>query len=432
MKRLGQAMVAYIRKLEGSSKFLVVEGVPEQLALAISQEWDDDDRGLPLLAVASDSEDGFGSHVLSGRSAANLRHHDRSRPGICLVVCEGSQLAESQSIGGFVAVAPSDLLKSKSTIQLLADAPCGPIPPGGANSAVRAAIVGMPSGRRPSAVAVSEYFDQIAAGTPPLEALPILGAFRDSADAAEATDDRIRENLDLATVRRSDDLIKPGSSSDIRTRVANVVARRGPGTNADEIASRFMTMLVSGDDDILELVSFSEAKEILSIAARGCPRKPGELLRTTGSAFSGKARPKSTPATGLRTLHLQKRLPGRLTANRQPGISLHSTSANRRSCSPIRFAESSGNSSRIGASMRRRAHRPRSGSPAPSDRLGLHQRRSSSSPPGRPRTHRARLQLATGSSWPHHGCDWAVSFEGCATRSGWKSMVSSSRKCSRG
>src|ERR1035437_9309191 len=99
MRRLGQAMVDLIRDTKGDSKFLVVEAAPLELADAICGAWDRADQALPALAIASANPARFGGYGLVGASAATLRNENPR--GVCVVVCEGYDLAERQSIASF-------------------------------------------------------------------------------------------------------------------------------------------------------------------------------------------------------------------------------------------------------------------------------------------------------------------------------------------
>lgn len=269
MRRLGAALVEHIRKMEAAAKFVIVEAAPPSLAAGIAEHWETDDQRLPRLAIAADDPSPYGSYALGAESAAALRHGDPSRPGLCLVVVEGYELAERQSLRSFVPVAPSDLLESKNALMLLADA-VQPIRRDGPIAAVREAIVTLSSGERPSAARVSAYFDEIARGRDPMDALPVLGGFQDPGQAAgEVRSERVKENLALAASRRSETVVRPAVYADIRARSLRVLGRRGG--DADQLADQFMSLLQSGSDDLLSFLSFDDAREILTAGQKGLP-----------------------------------------------------------------------------------------------------------------------------------------------------------------
>lgn len=263
-ERLGLALVEYVRAMRGESKFVLLEGVLEDVAHAMSRGWSGDD--LPALAVASKRGRRFGAHSLSGRSGTSLRNsHPR---GVCLVVCEGVSLPDRQSVTRFENVAPSDLLESLDRLAILARAG-RQAPIDGSARAVRQAILTASTGEKPSALAVARYFDAIAEGADPLEALPLLGAFGDHASGGTVDATRIAENLRLASRRRSDDVIGPSASATARQRAQRVISRR-PGVSrrdATAIAAEIIGYLQAGDDRLLSSLTFDEASEILGASA---------------------------------------------------------------------------------------------------------------------------------------------------------------------
>lgn len=267
MRRLGAALVERIRAIEGDAKFVIVEAASVDLALAMAEFWDAEDPALPRLAIAADDPTPFGQYALRNASAATLRHQRQNPRGVCVVVCEGYQLAERQSINGFIPVAPAALLESKNNLMLLAEA-VSPVRRDGPVAAVREAIVLLPPGERPSAAQVARYFDAIAAGGDPLVSLPVLGGFPDPGVVpAEVRGERIKENLALAARRRAGG-DTPRAYGQIRTRAQRVLGRRAEG---DVLAARFMTLLEAGSDELLEIVTFDEAREILANGQKGLP-----------------------------------------------------------------------------------------------------------------------------------------------------------------
>jgi hypothetical protein len=261
MRRVGAALVERMRLIKADAKFLIIEAAQPALARAIAEFWDDDDARLPQLAVAAEDAASYGRYGLVGASAATLRHRDRR--GLCLVICEGYDLAERQSLRSFVPVTPGDLLQSKSLLLLLARA-LQPVRADGPMAAVRDALVTLAPGQRPSALKVGSFFDVVASGEDPMDALPVIGGFRDPDVAlADVRGDRIVENLTLASGRRRDDVVRPATFGDVRTRAARVLGRRG-SSEADSLAARFMELLESGSDEVLRFVSYDEAREILT------------------------------------------------------------------------------------------------------------------------------------------------------------------------
>lgn len=262
--RVGIALVEHIRAMRGESKFVLLEGLPEDVAHALSRAWSGE--GLPALAVASKDNTLFGAHALSGTSGTALRNSHAE--GVCLVVCEGVALPDRQSVTRFENVAPSDLLENLERLALLARAG-REAPLDGPARSVRQAILTAPPGERPSALAVARYFDAIADSADPLEALPLLGAFADHASGGAVDATRISENLRLASRRRSDDVIGPSASAAARQRAQRVVSRR-PGMSRNDavaVAAEIIGYLQAGDERLLDSLTFDEASEILGASA---------------------------------------------------------------------------------------------------------------------------------------------------------------------
>ena len=268
--RLGAALARHILDLPGESKFVLVEGVEEDLAMAMADAWDDD--ALPL-AIASANPDGFGDRALSGVSGTALRN----RGAVCLVVCEGAQLPDRQSLRSFESVAPGDLLDNHAGLTLLArQAPAAPLD--GPARQVRAAVIQAGPAARPGAAAVAAYLDRCAAGQHPLQALPALGAFADHAAGDRIDDRRVLANLALAAQRRSEQPSRPG---DLRRRAQRVLAQR-PGLTAAEarrLAERVVALLQAGSDELLSLLTFDEAAEILEQKTSDLPTAVARELR---------------------------------------------------------------------------------------------------------------------------------------------------------
>lgn len=261
-RRLGGALTEHIRRLRGEARFVIVEGVPPSLAYGMTQAWDDT---LPPLAVVSDTPARFGRHALRNASGTSLRNTEAR--GVVLVLCEGQQVPDRQSLNLFESVSPGVLLDSPEGLAILAQqAP--PIALDGPVRAVREAINRAGVATRPSASSVAGYFDKLAAGEDPLRSLPALGAFADQAvSGARVESERIGDNFALAAQRTSEDLLRPAAYADLRRRAETVLGRRpdlqgNPEAGKAE-ADAVMTMLQSGSDELLTRLQYDEAREIL-------------------------------------------------------------------------------------------------------------------------------------------------------------------------
>ena len=242
-RRLGTALARLIETLPGDAKFVLIEGVDEELAGFVAEAWQNGDG--PALAIASSSPARFGEYALTGASGTGLRNsHDE---GLCLVVCEGAQLADRQSVRSFKNVAPGELLVSQDRLGLLASAQ-PPVPADGSIRHIRQAILQAGVADRPSAAAVSAYFDRCAAGEDPLKALPTIGAFADHAEGGRIDAPRISGNLVLANRRRSDELLTAAGLADVRRRATRVLRRRSDvgAAEAEIEADRLMSLLETG------------------------------------------------------------------------------------------------------------------------------------------------------------------------------------------
>lgn len=257
-RRLGAALAEHIRRMPGTTKFILIEGVDMSLADGIAHAWTDK---LPRLAIASAKPERFGSYALTGVSATGLRN--LSGTGVVLVICTGYQLADRQSLSRFASLEPADMLGDPEGFTLIAQQPPA-VPVNGPVRIVRQVIMSAGAAERPSAAAVAEYFDVLAAGGNPLEQLPILGAFADHAFGDIPDFGRVADNFELAARRRAEDLLRPSAFAELRRRAERVLARRpGLSQNARTAAGHFMELLQSGSDQLLRFVTFDEAREIL-------------------------------------------------------------------------------------------------------------------------------------------------------------------------
>jgi hypothetical protein len=267
--RVGAALAAYIRTMppKDGAKFVLVEGVPLSLAEGMADAWD---GSLPPLAVVSNSPERFGAAALDGVSGTGLRNRRAGDEalGVVLVLCEGQQVPDRQSLNLFESVAPSVLLDSAAGMALLGQqAPAVPLD--GAARQVREAVTLAGAASRPSAAAVAAWLDRVAAGDDPLRALPALGAFADHAHGGKVDPERIGDNLALAARRTSADLLRPSTYSDVRRRAEAVLGRR-PGLDgaASGAVADVMAALQAGSPRLLELLTYDEAHEVLEEKAQ--------------------------------------------------------------------------------------------------------------------------------------------------------------------
>jgi len=262
--RLGAALAEHLRRrlLPGERSFVLVEGVPASVAEGMTRAWD---RSLPQLAVVSAEPAHFGSYALREVSGTRLRNQPGTR-GVVLVLCDGEQVPDRQSLNLFESVSPSVLLDNAEGMGILSQQQPA-VDLDGPARAVREAINRADVASRPSASAVADYLDRIAGGTAPLQALPTLGAFADRTPATGRADaDRIGDNLALAARRTSEDLLRPSAYADLRRRAERVLRRRpGLAKEADLRAAvdDVMTQVQSGSAELLDALRFDEAREIL-------------------------------------------------------------------------------------------------------------------------------------------------------------------------
>ena len=187
------------------------------------------------LAIVSPEPHRFGRHALTDVSGTQLRNQPGTA-GVVLVLCDGEQVPDRQSLNLFESVSPSVLLDSAEGMGILSQQQ-PPVDLDGPARAVREAIIQADAANRPSAVAVAAYLDQLAGGADPLRALPAIGAFTDHvADGERVDSGRVSDNLALAARRTSEDLLKPTAYADLRKRAERVLAQR-PGLRTGLIAA---------------------------------------------------------------------------------------------------------------------------------------------------------------------------------------------------
>lgn len=287
--RLGSALAAHLREhTTGTAAFVLVEGVPEEVARGMSSAWKDD--AMPRLAVFSATPASFGRHALSEVSGTKLRNEAGDR-GVVLVLCDGEQLPDRQSLNLFESVSPSALLEDATGLALLSQqAPSLDLDDGWAR-AVRVAIVQRGPAERPSPAAVAHYLDRLAAGADPLAELPVLGGFADRAPAGERADSgRVLNNLALAARRTSDDVLRPASLADLRKRAEMIFRNRRPASaDPAAAAAELMADFQQGSDGLLTKLTYDEARELLDRR----PRDLAEIVRTEINAFRAAVPPGS-------------------------------------------------------------------------------------------------------------------------------------------
>lgn len=261
--RLGAGLTEHIRRLRGASHFVLVEGVPTALAEGMATEWD---STLPPLAIVSATPELFGEYALKGMSGTELRNRrgQNGEHGVVLVLCEGQQVPDRQSLTLFESVSPSVLLETAEGLSLLARqnpsvALDGPV------RAVRDALLKLGPAQRPGATSVAAYLDDVATGEDPLKSLSFLGGYSDHSTGERVDSDRIVDNLTLARQRTSEEVLRPAAFAELRRRMERVLARRPAlreGNAAVAEADRVMGLLQAGDDGILRSLQFDEAREI--------------------------------------------------------------------------------------------------------------------------------------------------------------------------
>lgn len=271
--RLGAALAEHLRRglRPGRRSFVLVEGVTESVAEGMSRAWN---STLPRLAVVSASPSRFGEHALRDVSGTQLRNKPDSS-GVVLVLCDGEQVPDRQSLNMFESVVPSVLLENAEGVGVLAQQSPAVALDGPAR-AVREAINQATVATRPSVATVADYLDRLATGADPLEDLPTLGAFTDHVAQGDRVDaERIGDNFTLAASRTSEDMLRPSAYADLRKRAEAVIKRR-PSTGvagAPEIADKVMSQLQSGSKELLRTLRFDEAREIFE-------KRPQDLADT--------------------------------------------------------------------------------------------------------------------------------------------------------
>ena len=299
--RLGAALAEHLRNhlVRGHGNFVLVEGVPADVAAGMSRAWDD---SLPRLAIVSAEPRRFGRHALIDVSGTQLRNQPGA--GVVLVLCDGEQVPDRQSLNLFESVSPSVLLDSAEGMSILSQQPPA-VNLDGPARAVREAIIQADAARRPSAVSVAAYLDQLASGADPLRALPAIGAFTDHvADGERIDSGRVSDNLALAARRTSEELLKPTSFADLRKRAERVLTQRpGLHSRAEVLQAADPSWLNSrqaAPTCCPACSSTKRAKSWNSDPRRSVPSYTGRSINT-GRACCPTVKPPCCPGTSMRS-----------------------------------------------------------------------------------------------------------------------------------
>ncbi|MCX2755962.1 ATP-binding protein [Gordonia sp. 4N] len=266
--RVGSALATYLKRTLdlSSASFVLIEGIQTEVAEGLAASWSDD---LPRLAVVSGAKARFGSNALEDVSGTGLRNTS-GETGVVLVLCEGEQVPDRQSLNLFQTVSPSVLLETPEGIAILAQQEPS-IDLDGPVRAVREAVNQAAIAVRPSVVALAAYFDGIASGEDILRSLPTLGAFQDHLAPGERVGaTRVLDNFELVSRLSSDQFLKPGGFADLRRRCATVLARR-PDLKLEDahtLAAEVISRLQAGSREPLAMLDFDEAREIFEKRAQ--------------------------------------------------------------------------------------------------------------------------------------------------------------------
>jgi len=272
--RLAKAIVEYIDRMPGESKFILMEAIPEDLAEGIASAWR---PTLPQLLIGGGRPERFGDRALGGRSGTQIRN--LYGQGVCVIACEGFDFPDWQSVSKFESVSPSNLLQDPAGLIMLADAD-RPVDPDGPIAYVRLAIVNATAQERPTPFQAAAYFDAVAAGEDAGLALPRLGAFRDPQLGAARSRERAAENLRLARAAFDG----AGKYNEIRRRAGRVLARDGARPRgADDV----MRLLGTSDPGLYEYLDFDEARSILEDHTPDLPESVRLALGDFRRAYNG-------------------------------------------------------------------------------------------------------------------------------------------------
>jgi hypothetical protein len=242
-QRLGRALVAKISaSVKDGAAWLLVDGVTPEVAEAVARAWE---TGLPRLVIAGPREADFRGYELGDEPATALRNSG----AVCLVLCEGQAIADSQSIKGFDRHSPGELTATLEGLELLAEQAPDVTRKPGIQSTLEA-LQDPKLERSPSPLAVSRFLDSAGRGEASARALPELGAFCDDTDPDTA---RIVANLNLAAERSSDERLRPSALREIRSRAEAI--------NGID-ASAVIELIIRQDPDLLRKLNFDDATAI--------------------------------------------------------------------------------------------------------------------------------------------------------------------------
>jgi hypothetical protein len=237
-----------------------MEGVSLELASALVEAWRRHPL-LPRIAVVGGAPERVGDAALP-RNITPTTLRGQHPEGFFLVIVEGNRIDDSASVGKLVRLRLSDLVSTAEGYSLLVQV--SPQPPGdGPARAVRDALTTSLVERPPPPERVADYLDAIAAGEPPLEALPRLGAFMDPVPEETVDANRIAANLRLANARRTDAVLSGSNLAAVRERARRMFAEEFGAGRVDEQTNVLIEQLRTADDAVLASLSFDKARTIL-------------------------------------------------------------------------------------------------------------------------------------------------------------------------
>ena len=93
LPRLAESLVRYIESFsDGASTFILMEGIPVELAGEISVRWHD---GPPKLFIASSEPERFGGRAV-GLDFSGTNARNENPDGVCVVQCRGFEIKDKR------------------------------------------------------------------------------------------------------------------------------------------------------------------------------------------------------------------------------------------------------------------------------------------------------------------------------------------------
>lgn len=270
VSKVGVAMTGHIRRFKGDGRFVIVEGVPTSLAIAMAASWDSD---LPPLRIAAGAEENNipGALRLEDTSGTQLRNE--SADGVCLVLCEGVTLPDWQSISKFKTVSPSDLVSSVEDISILLGG-TSDLDSSAIKLQIRQGILSAQPIDRPTAFDIAAFAEAVDGGLQALDALPSLRVFRDKGSATDFQMPRFLSNLQLASSARR---LRATDLGRIRRAATSLFL----SDRTERSADRLVELLDKGDKEVYSYVTYDEARQIIDGQSVGL----GTAVRTQLEAF---------------------------------------------------------------------------------------------------------------------------------------------------